>query len=151
MGGLKGRKNVFVIFAVIVIMLLVLFVWGEQKRRGTARQLEETNKQLEELKSSTGESSEAAANAVLEKVKALIDIPLDPRPTVATINDVEKLREANPFFNVAENGDYLILTGSRAIVYDPDRNIVLDVAPFQIRKETGSPSPTAKPKASPTG
>lgn len=136
-----------------ILVLLGLFVWAEKNRRQAAHELEATQKQLEELKKSTSGSGDAVAKEVLDKVSHLINIPIDPRPTVAKINDIEKLREANSFFNAAKNGDYLILTGSRAILYNPDKNIVIDVAPFKVNSESPTPSgsPTkGKPTATPT-
>jgi hypothetical protein len=140
-GKPSGKKAWNLLLIVTVVVAIGLFIWSEQNRRGTAQQLEDTARQLEEIKASSRNSGEELANEILEKVNDLVDIPLDPRPTVATISDIDRLKEANDFFSVADNGDYLILTGSRALLYDPDRNIVLDVAPFQINRE--SPSPAA--------
>lgn len=138
----KKKSKTNLILVVIIIMAVALFIWAEQNRRDTAQKLEETSRQLREIQESSANNGEEVANEVLEKVSVLIDIPMDPRPTVATINDIDRLKEANKFFEVAKNGDYLILTGSRAVLYDPDRNIVLDVAPFMITKE--SPTPAAE-------
>jgi len=143
-GKSNGKKVWNVLLIVVVIIVIGLFVWSEQNRRNTSRQLAETTKQLEEVQNSSQQSSEREAAEVLEKVSSLINISLDPRPTVAKINDIDRLKEANEFFGSAENGDYLILTGSRAILYDPDKNIVLDVAPFQINRESPSPSPVTQ-------
>ncbi len=140
--------NILLIVAVVVA--IGLFVWAENNRRNTARQLADTARQLEEVQQSSQQSGEQEADEVLERVKDLINISLDPRPTVAKINDIDRLKEANEFFGVAENGDYLILTGNRAILYDPDQNIVLDVAPFRINRETPSPSPASRSNQQPT-
>ena len=139
----KGVATNFVL-VVIIIMTIGLFVWAEQNRRDTARRLEETSAQLKEMQDASQASGEDVANEVLEKVVLLIDIPMDPKPTVATINDIDRLKEANPFFEAAKNGDYLILTGNRAVLYDSERNIVLDVAPFVINGESPSPMDDVK-------
>ena len=148
----KDKKmSMRTLLLLVVIVLVVLFAWAEKQRRNTAKQLQTTQSELEQIKSSTEQSGQEAADQVLTKVRALIDVPTDPKPTVATISDVEKLKEANEFFKTAENGDYLILTANRAVIYDPDRNIVLDVAPFQIRAGSTSPSPATSPRVSPAG
>lgn len=143
----KKNRNLNMFLLVVVLILIGLFVWSEKGRRDTAHQLETAAQQLEAIKNSSQESGEARANEVIEKVHALIDIPTDPRPTVAQINDIDRLREANAFFGNSKNGDYLVLTGNRAIIYDPDRDIVVDVAPFQVNRTSVSPSPSATPSA----
>lgn len=140
------RRSVFsalvrIFVFVLVLVLIGLFGWSEYQRRVTSRQLQETVAQLDEIRASSQESSTSAADAVLQRISELIDISLEPRPTVATINDIDRLREANEFFGAAENGDYLVLTGNRAILYDADRDIVLDVAPFRINRLEPSGSP----------
>jgi hypothetical protein len=146
---MMGGKMLFII---VLIIAIAGFVWAERERRSAARELVQTSAQLEELKKSTENSSQETANRVRENVSKLMNIPTDPAPTVATISDIEKLKTSNAFFNPAENGDYLILTGNRAILYDLERNIILDVAPFQVTPSTASPSPTTRPRtpATPT-
>lgn len=136
------KKAWNIILIVVIVFTIGLFIWSEQNRRSTVQQLEITVRQLEEIKATSQRSGEEVANEILEKVNDLIDIPLDPKPTVAKITDINRLKEANEFFGAAENDDYLILTGNRAILYDPDRHIVLDMAPFKISRESPSPSPT---------
>ena len=52
-------------------------------------------------------------------------------PTVASIVDVAKLQQ-NLFYAKAQNGDYLIVTTTRANLYREEDNIILDVVPVQI-------------------
>ena len=79
---------------------------------------------------STRQDREKAAR-IVEKVRRLMEIG-DIEPTVATIVDVEKLRERNPFYNKAENGDFLIVTAERAILFSEKQNKILDVVPVQV-------------------
>jgi cell division protein FtsB len=72
------------------------------------------------------------ARRIVEKVRRMYDLPSGEEPTVATIVDVETLRKRNSFYNKAQNGDFLIVTSTRAVLYDEDRNIILDVIPVQI-------------------
>jgi len=135
-----GRLIPKIILLLGILAIAGLFVWAEIERRQVSDQLQTTEKELEEVRKSTQESGQEAAQRVLERVRALIDIPTEPQPTVATIVDIERLREANEFYNQAENGDHLIITEKRAILYDPDRNIVIDVVPVRVNPNA-SPSP----------
>lgn len=140
--------NIILIIAVIVVG--VLFARAEMQRRTAEKDLQKTTQELQVAKQSTQNSSQEAANAILEKVRLLINIPSDPAPTVATITDVDSLRKTNAFYNKAENGDNLIVTADRAILYSPLKNIIIDVIPVQI-SASPSVSPGATPEASPVG
>lgn len=129
----KGIFN-FLLF-IGIIAAVGMFGWAEMQRRDAVSRLQETEQELEKIRESTERRGTEVAQGVLEDVRQLIDVPGDPEPTVATIVDVDALREASPFYNKAENGDHLIITETRAILYDPDRNIILDVVPVRIDRE----------------
>lgn len=152
----KPRGVLNKLLLVAVVAAVGLFAWAESQRREVVGRLKQTEQRLEEIQTSTQRSGKAIADEVLGKLRAHIDIPQDPAPTVATIVDVETLRKNNQFYNKAENGDHLVLTENRAILYDADRDIVLDVVPVVVNRQagpSGSPgtSPTQSPGASPTG
>lgn len=94
---------------------------AEKQRRSIEKNLEKTSQELEQLKKSTENSGQEAANRVLAKVRVLIDIPSEPAPTVATNTDVETLRKSNDFYKKANNGDTLIITANRAILYNAEK------------------------------
>lgn len=129
----KGIFN-FLLF-IGIIAAVGMFGWAEMQRRDAISRLQETEQELEKIRESTERRGTEVAQGVLEDVRQLIDVPGDPEPTVATIIDVEALREASPFYNKAKNGDHLIITETRAILYDPDRKIILDVVPVRIDRE----------------
>lgn len=124
---------------VAIIGLGYMFYRAEQARRTAENELQQTASQLEELRNSTQNSGAQVAQEVLSKLRNHIDVPTSPEPTVATITNIEQLRSSNEFYQVAENGDHLIITEKRAILYDADRDIVLDVVPVRIN--TASPVP----------
>lgn len=117
----QGLLNIVLLLA--VVGAAVLFVRAEQQRRSAENELKQTAQKLEEIQKSTKGSGAEVAREVLEKVRRHMDVPNDPAPTVATIVDVNKLREASEFYKVAENGDHLITTSKRAILYSPKRDI----------------------------
>lgn len=131
----RGRGIFNFLLFIGIIAAVGMFGWAEMQRRDAIGRLKETEQELEKIRESTERRGTEVANRVLEDVRQLIDIPAEPEPTVATIVDVEALREASPFYNKAENGDHLIITETRAILYDPDRGIILDVVPVRINRE----------------
>ncbi len=111
----------------LVVLVGILFVqW--QNARTEAQELAAMLVQAQ----SQGAANEAVVADVLARVRQHIDLPEDVQATVATIVDVEKLRLENPFYNNANNGDYLIVTNTRAILYAGDRDVIVDVVPVQV-------------------
>ena len=110
----------------------------------------ELSSELRKLSISSGQtegSSEegiAQAKAVVEQVKEHIKILGDVEPTVASIVDVDTLRKRNAFYNNAKNGDYLIVTPTRAYLYDPDADIIVDVIPVHLTPNVPPASSSAK-------
>ncbi len=130
-----------------IIIIVSLFVWVERQRRSAVRELSQTAQQLDEVKKSTQKSGEEVAREVLAKVRNHIEVPETPAPTVATIIDVEKLKQTNDFYKQAKNGDHLIITQNRAILYAPDRDRIIDVVP--VRVNPTSPAPAAPASVTP--
>lgn len=122
------------LFPILLIALVVLVVVLDTQRRRAQTELHNLTVRLEQLQGNNAANQEKAKNVVL-RVKKLMDIDTSVEPTVATIVDVEKLREQNPFYNKAENGDYLVVTQTRAILYREEENLILDVVPVQIEPQ----------------
>lgn len=140
-----GLRPLTLLLILAVVIIGVLFTRSEMKRRSLEQSFEKTSQELQQVKQSTENSGQAAADHVLQNARMLMDIPNDPAPTVATITDVDALRKTNEFYNKAQNGDNLIITANRAILYSPTKNIIIDVVPVQP-----TTAPSATPATSPT-
>ena len=125
--------RVKILFPLLVIALIVLVVVLDNQRRQAETELRNLTVRLEQLQGNNQESQERAKQ-IIERVRRIIDIPADVTPTVATIVDVQKLKAQNPFYANAKNGDYLIVTPTRAILFDADRGVIIDVVPVQIQQ-----------------
>lgn len=144
----RSRKGLITILLILGIIIAVgLFAWAEKQRRSAVKELSQTAQQLEEVKKSTQKNGEEVAKEVLAKVRNHMEIPENPAPTVATIVDVEKLKQTNEFYKKAKNGDNLIITQNRAILYAPDKDRIIDVVP--VRVNPASPTPATPAATSP--
>lgn len=122
------------LFPILLIALVVLAVVLDTQRRKAETELHNLTVRLQQLQGNDTANQEKA-KTVVDRVKKLMAIDTSVEPTVATIVDVEKLRQQNPFYNKAENGDFLIVTQTRAILYREEDNMILDVVPVQIEQQ----------------
>ncbi len=133
-----GSKKLLSIF--LVVALAILAYVNYMKRVQLATELKKLTVQMEQLQTGNDPQNVAAAKEIVEKVRKHIIVPNDVEPTVATIVDVETLKARNEFYKDAKNGDNLIVTPTRAILYDPNRDIILDVVPVQLTPQAASSS-----------
>lgn len=126
----------------VVLGLVVLVLVLDMRRRAAEDQLAQLSVRLGQVTDENQQQNQEEAKAIVEKVRRHIDIPSDIEPTVATIVDVEKLRERNAFYTKAQNGDHLIVTTDRAILYSPSEDRILDVVPVQIQQPAAAEGAT---------
>ncbi|NOS67681.1 MAG: hypothetical protein HOO67_04940 [Candidatus Peribacteraceae bacterium] len=120
---------------VCVVGLIGLIVLLDMRRREAERKYMQISMEYEQQNGNQAQNREAAKE-IVTKVRRLFSIAADTDPTVATIVDVEQLRSRNAFYNKAKNGDHLIVTSDRAILYDPVADKIIDVVPVQIQPTT---------------
>ena len=99
-----------------------------------------------QYRTATAVSSEADEIAVLTKMLgAMLELPADETPTLATVMDKEKLA-SQPFFQKAENGDKVLIYTSvgRAILYRPSTKKIVDMTTVNVN----TPAPTDAPQPS---
>ena len=117
---------------VCIVGLIGLIVFLDMRRRDAEQKLSQLSMKYEQQNGNQAQNQEAAKQ-IVNKVRKLFVIPADVDPTVATIVDVNELRTRNAFYNKAKNGDNLIVTQDRAILYDPVADKIIDVVPVQIQ------------------
>lgn len=120
---------------ILIVGLGVLAFVNYQKRMQLATELQKLSVQMEQLQTGNNPENVAEAARIVEKVRAHMQIDPSIDPTVATIVDVDALRTQNEFYANAKNGDFLIVTPTRAILYDPDKDMIIDVVPVQLQNQ----------------
>jgi len=123
---------------VLIVFLLLLFL-------GSAASAFSFYRELSVLKSNPQVVAKEEADLLISRVSQLIVLPAGEMPTIATVSDIEKLKE-RPFFANAKNGDkVLIYTQSKkAILYDPVNNKIVEVAPVNIGNPEGTEEESSK-------
>lgn len=130
------------ILGILVVVLIAFVLVLDGRRREAEQRLKQVSVRLEQEQNIA--QNQELAKQVLARVRKHFALPEEPEPTVATIVDIEKLRERNVFYRKAENGHHLILTANRAILYDPKKDVIVDVAPVQIQTVPSSSGVPAK-------
>lgn len=92
---------------------------------------DKANKELATLKQNPQSSNEREAKEIVEKVGKLVDLPPNETPQVATVSNLERLKN-QPFFAKAKIGDKVLIypVNKKAILYDPIANKVLEIGPI---------------------
>ena len=133
-----NRKNL-VIIILAVLTVASLGSTGYLYRQFTA------------LKQNPQKIVQDEAKALVAKVGELIVLPSGEDPTIATVNDPEKLK-AQPFFANTQKGDKVLIytNAKKAILYRPGTHKIIDVAPVNIGAPASTagipaPEPAAKP------
>ena len=127
----------------VIVALIALVVALDMRRRMVEDQLTELSVSVDQVTDNREENQETARK-VIQQVKKIYLIPAGVEPTVATIVNVDALKARNDFYKNAKNGDYLLVTNERAILFDAKKNIILDVAPVQLTPATGQSSSQAQ-------
>lgn len=129
---MQRTGNVTIFTLGVIALLIAAVVVYDGRQRAAVGQLGRFPPQVEEGQEPEDPSS---AQAILSRVRQHIALPEDLRATVAVIVDVDILREKNPtFYAPAQNGDVLIVTQTRAILFSPSKDVILDVAPIQLER-----------------
>jgi hypothetical protein len=118
---------------------------------------DKANRELVTLKQNPQSATEKEAKEIIEKVGKLVDLPTDETPQVATVSNLERLKE-QPFFAKAKIGDKVLIypINKKAILYDPVANKVLEIGPIadngtgSVAGATASGSGTPRPIATET-
>jgi hypothetical protein len=94
------------------------------------------------LQSKSQTVTAAEIQKIIAEAGKLIVLPKDEEPTVATVSNVEKLRD-QLFFANAKNGDKVLIytKAMKVILYDPVKKIIVEVAPLN---STAAESPDIK-------
>lgn len=114
---------------VLVIVALILIAAGAGGTYFFYTKYQSANKLL----SDPNAASKVETDSVVSKVSKLMVLPDDEDASLATVLDASKLSD-QPFFKKAQNGDkVLIYTKAKiAILYRPNNNIIIAVAPVSI-------------------
>ena len=124
----------------LIVILIVLFVAATGGFAWSYWKYQQVQKEIAKLATLEGqqELTKKQVQEIIKKESLLIVVPEKEEPIVATIIDVKSLSKDQPFYKDAKNGDKLIIypKAKKAIIYDPDRNILVNVGPIYLQDQS---------------
>lgn len=141
----KAKKSIFgrIILVVVLALLAGGFAWS-------FKGYVEMKKKVADMSSPTAQKDAAKKDmqALLDKVSKLIVLPIGEEPTVATITDVEALKAEQQFYRDAQNGNKVLvyMQEKKAIIYDEQKNILVNVGPIFVNSDASTTQAVAGDK-----
>lgn len=120
-GFFSGKRWLLAVIALLIVFIVLLGVGYAHTRN--------------ELKNA--KSPETAGKTEVEQITTRIGktllLPTGEKPTLATVNDVSKLKN-QVFFKNAQNGDKVLIftKAGRAVLYRPSTGQVIEYAPVNL-------------------
>jgi hypothetical protein len=85
----------------------------------------------EQTPEAVSEKNIQESDKVVGELSEILFVNSDQAPTVARVDNPEKLQESNPdFYKNIVIGDYLILYPQRAVIYRSSENKIINIAPI---------------------
>lgn len=117
------------------ILLLIVLLLGSLGFGGLYyKKYSDVNKKYQDV---LANSPTEVTKRLIDKVGKLLELPKDETPSVATVEDKDKLKD-QPFFASAEKGDRLLIYqgAKKAIIYRESTDKVINVGPIAIQQNT---------------
>lgn len=106
----------------------------------TAITFQQARQKLRQLSTPQGQAVQAQQETkkILEALKKLAAIP-DEQPLVATVINAQESAKESSFYELAQNGDKLVLfqNAERAYLYRPSQNLIVNVGPLVLIPQVG--------------
>lgn len=123
--GVSKNKIIMIVVAVLFLLMALaagFFFW----------------KWLQ-LKNNPDEAAEETTKQVVAEVGKIYELPTGEEPTVAKVQDKDKL-SSQQFFEAAKNGDYILIYSEKklALLYRQEDKKLINVGPIAMTPQEGA-------------
>lgn len=133
----KGIRPAMFLVCILILGLLgaCIFLYNDRQDLGA---------QVAEL-SARPPSSEDEAADLKREVGVYIQLPDNELPTIATVVDINKVKD-QAFFVKSENGDKVLIfvKSGKAILYRPSTKKIIEIAPINLNQEQTSTNSSSR-------
>jgi hypothetical protein len=125
----KVRNIFFVLLALLIVCAGVIFYMYSQ---------------INTLKSNPEEKAKDEVAEVIEKVGKLTVLPSDEEPTIATVTNLDRLKD-QAFFTNAQIGDKVLIyqASRKAILYNPTTNKIVEISSINLNNPSSTSENTS--------
>jgi len=130
-------------FASKSLLIIILFGILVVVALGSAVYFYLQYQKTQDLLKNPSSNAQQEVNSLVSEVGSLIELPQGEQPQVATVSDINKLKEQQ-FFSRAKNGDKVLIytKAQKAILYDPIAKKVVEVGPINLTSASPTVAPT---------
>lgn len=142
---LMNRRGLMTIFGIILVLAAIGAAWSFAGKRIA------TSSPSDRVAGINQEETQKEIERLIKKVSKHIILPENEEPIVATVVDADALAREQPFYHNIRNGDKLLIyqNALRALIYSPERDILVNVGPVQIQQNIASQESAANTNAVP--
>jgi predicted negative regulator of RcsB-dependent stress response len=122
MKKMATKRNLKILAIVLVVALVALFVYKYHQQQQEIKRLSDPKAVAQQEQ-----------QQIIDAVGKLTELPKNETPTVATVSDVNKLKD-QAFFANAQNGDKVLIysQSKQAILYRPSSNKVIQISSVNL-------------------
>ncbi len=119
-------KSVNPAFLVLLLLIVAGLAWNVKLQN----EVKKKNLALAKIEQSKAVKTAEDAKQLISQINSLLVLPNNEQPTIATVTDLEKLKD-QPFFQNAVIGDKVLiyLEAKKAVLFRPSQNKIVEVAP----------------------
>lgn len=131
------------VIVLVVVVAIGLGGWLVWRSRSSS--------DLAGISDSTEKLSDTQVQSLVARIGQFMVVPSDEKPSVAVIRNAQSLAQQQAFYQGSKDGDVILIYSSRAIIYDPKADKLVNVGPISRTTETtASASASTTPVASAT-
>jgi hypothetical protein len=75
-----------------------------------------------------GSSTDLTDKQIIQRAGSHMVLPPGETPKIVTVTNVNDMKKTQPFFNIASNGDKLLIYSTKVILYSVKADRILDIA-----------------------
>ncbi|MBI2415067.1 MAG: hypothetical protein HYV33_00200 [Candidatus Kerfeldbacteria bacterium] len=138
----KGSfSRLVIVILVVILVILAGSIWWFKA------QYDQLQNQFTALEQSPAIQQERAVSDVTAQLAAHVVLPSNETPSVATVQDADTLKQDSTFYADAKNGDYVVIYQTKAYLYNPTLDRVVNIGPVILPTATDNAQPdeTAQP------
>lgn len=117
---MKSTKTIILAIFSVVVIVVIGYLWNQNRL---------LQMKFDELAESPSVQEEKIVKETIDKLGQHVVLPKNETPSIATVQDAEAIKQDSTFYADAKNGDQVIIYQTKAYLYDPSADRVVNIGP----------------------